>query len=380
MTAIFWLSAVTLLYTYAGYPLLVWALARLVGAETGDKRQGTGERDLPAVSLLLPAYNEEAYIEAKLRNSLALDYPSDRLEIVVASDGSTDRTNARAAAFAARGVKLLAFPHRGKSATINDAVPRLRGEILVFSDATIELEPDALRTLVRHFHDPSVGCVSASYRLRRSGDLRGEGEGLYWRYETFIKRQESRLHSVLGAHGPCYAIRAALFEPLGAQEINDDYLIPMRIVARGHRAVYEPEAVAWEPELVSVAGEFARRRRIAAGNCQQLVELRRLLNPFRGWTAFCFFSHKALRTVAPVLLAILLVSSLWLPAPWSALALLLQGLLYGSALAGYWCQRRGRNVRWLAPPLYFCLGNLAMLAGCLRFCFAKDRFVWERAR
>lgn len=374
MIPLFWISLSTLVYIYAGYPLLVWCLARLFGRE--PRRADI----TPMVSLLLPVYNEEAHIEQKLHNSLALNYPKGKLEIVVASDGSTDDTDAIAKRFQAQGVRLIAMrDHLGKSAMLTRTVPLLRGEVVVFSDASSELEPGALRRLVRGFADPRVGCVSGLYRVKGGTDLRSDGEGLYWRYETFLKQQESRLHSILGAHGAFYAIRRALFRRVRETEINDDYLIPMRIVSQGFRAVYEPEAVAWELETASVAGEFARRRRIAAGNCQQIVELRHLLSPFRGWVALCFFSHKVLRTVAPFLMVFLLVSSFWLPRPLAAAALAAQGALYAGALAGYLCQRQGRAVRWLSPPLYFCLGNLAMLMGCLRFCAGK-RLVWERAR
>ena len=375
MSLIFWLSLSTLLYIYVGYPALVWALARLFGREP-QRRDST-----PTVSLLIPAYNEEAHIELKLRNSVALDYPKDRLEIVVASDGSTDRTNAIVESFRARGVTLLAMRgNLGKSAMLSRTVPLLRGEIVVFSDASSMLEPDALRQLVRNFADPGVGCVSGLYRLKGSNDLRSEGEGLYWTYETFIKRQESRLHSILGAHGAFYGIRRALFQHLHESAINDDYLIPMRIVEQGFRAVYEPRAVSWEQELASVEGEFARRRRIAAGNCQQIVELRRLLHPVHGWVALCFFSHKVLRTLAPLFMVTLLVASAWLPQPWVWIALGLQTTFYASAFVGYQCQRRGRVVPWLSAPLYFCLGNLAMLAGLLKFCFHRHQLSWERAR
>ena len=154
----------------------------------------------------------------------------------------------------------------------------------------------------------------------------------------------------------------------------------MRIVSQGYRAVYEPSAVAWEWEAASVEGEFSRRRRIAAGNCQQIIELMSLLNPFRGWIALCFVSHKVLRTLAPLFMVAVLLSSLWLPAPWSWLMLALQAVFYATAMAGYVCQRRGRMVHWLSPVLYFCLGNLAMLAGLLKFCLSRERLVWERTR
>lgn len=375
MTLICWLSLATLVYIYFGYPLLVWMLARLWGREPMQKAV------FPTVSLVIPAYNEEAYLEEKLRNSLSLDYPKDRLEIVVASDGSTDRTHAIAKHFGAQGIRLLPMSaHIGKAMLLTRTVPQLRGELIVFSDASSVLQRDALRWLVRNFADRRVGCVCGLYRTASSTDLRSQGEGLYWRYETFLKRQESRLHSILGAHGAFYAIRRALFRPLDASLINDDYLIPMRIVGEGYRAIYEPQAVAWEREAVSMRGEFARRRRIAMGNCQQILALRHLLHPARGWVALCFFSHKVLRTLAPLLMLTVLISSQWLRQPWAMALLILQGMFYASAFAGYMCQRHGRLVTWLSPQLYFCLGNLAMLVGLLRFLRHRHQPAWERAR
>ena len=373
MRSVFWASLLVLFYIYVGYPLLAWLLARTFGRDPA-------KRDiLPSVSLLIPAYNEETHIEAKLLNALALDYPKDKLEIVVASDGSTDGTNAIARRFEPQGVRLIVMRDNiGKSAMLSRTVPMLRGDIVVFSDATGMLAPDAVRVLVRNFAEPRVGCASGLYRLAKADDLRGEGEGLYWRYETFLKRQESRLHSILGAHGAFYAIRKELFRSFGESEINDDYLVPMRIIEQGYRAVYEPAAVAVERELASVVGEFARRRRIAVGNCQQMVALRRMLSPFYGRVAFCFISHKVLRTLAPVFLLTMFVSSFWLPGPWRAAALAGQGLLYGSAWAGYLCQRRGLRVRWLSPPFYFCFGNLTMLAGLLQYLIRRERVTWGR--
>ena len=374
MTVIFFVSLSTLIYIYVGYPLLVWALAKLFGH---DPARGT---ILPTVSLVIPAYNEQAYIEHKLRNSLGLDYPRDRLEIIVASDGSTDGTNAIVERFQSTRVRLLAMDHVGKSPMLAHVVPQLHSEVVVFSDASSELAPDALRELVGHFADPRVACVSGVYRLKRVADLRAQGEGLYWRYETFLKTQESRLHSILGAHGAFYGIRTSLFRGLDDTSINDDYLVPMHAVAQGYRAVYEPRAVAWEHDLATLHGEFTRRRRIAAGNCQQIVRLRQLLHPRYGWIALCFFSHKVLRTVAPILLLLLLAASFWLAQPWAMILVAIQGVLYLSAYAGYVCQRRGRVVTWLSPPLYFCLGNLAMLVGTVRFLVNRRRCAWERAR
>ena len=369
---LFWICVGLVIYIYIGYPLLIGWLARTFGREPDRKPIR------PRVSFLIPAYNEQAHIEAKLRNSLALDYPRELLEIVVANDGSTDRTVEIIGSFAGRGIRMESMPSNiGKTAMLGRVMPSLSGEIVVFSDTSSQLEPSALLRLVENFADPRVGCVSGLYRLLSSDDdLRGQGEGLYWRYETGIKAQESRLHSILGAHGAFYAIRRELFAKLKRGSVNDDYLIPMRIVQQGFRAVYDPRAVAWERESASIGGEFARRKRIAVGNCQQMVELREMLHPRYGWVAFSFFSHKVLRTLAPVFLLALLLLSFGLPTPWRMVSLSLQFLLYGSAALGYICQRSGYTVRWLAPPLYFTLGNLAMLAGLWIYLFRRRSISW----
>jgi len=375
MTAVFWCSFALLVYVYAGYPALAWLLARLFGREPAK------QPITPMVSLLIPAFNEEAHLEHKLRNSLALDYPKQRLEIVVASDGSTDQTDAIAGRFASQGARLVVMPRNiGKSAMLGRVVPQLVGEIVVFSDASSELASDSVRSIVANFADAQVGCVSGLYRLHHPQDVRGEGEGLYWRYETWIKRQESRLHSILGAHGAFYGIRRRLFHPPGDASINDDYLIPMRIVEQGYRAVYEPAAVSCEREVASVEGEFARRVRIAMGNCQQIVALPGLLLPTRGWVALCFVSHKILRTLAPLALLSMAAGSFTLAWPLSGVALSLQALLYGSAWFGYVCQQRGLRIAWFSPPLYFCFGNLAMLVGLIRFCFGGRKPAWASRR
>ncbi len=374
MRTLFWISFAVLVYIYIGYPLLVWLLSRVFGREPAP------EAITPKVSIVIPAFNEEAHIDAKLRNTLALDYPKGQLEIVVASDGSTDKTDAIVKSYERQGVRLLAMrDHLGKSAMLSRTVPLLTGEIVVFSDTSSELEPAALRALVRNFADRHIGCVCGLYRLKGAGgDLRAQGEGLYWKYETFIKHQESRLHSILGAHGAFYAIRRALFDRLESTSINDDYLIPMRIVGQGYRAVYEPTAVSWEREIASVEGEFARRRRIAAGNCQQIIELSSMLLPTRGWVALEFFSHKVLRTLAPLFLLSMLVATFWLPQPWLGVFLIAQTALYTAAWLGYLCHRSGRHIKWLSPPFYFCFGNLAMLAGLIRFFILRRQPAWGR--
>ena len=265
IAVIFWILAAIVVYVYAGFPLLLAALGGVIRRRV---QQGQIE---PAVSLLIAAYNESRVITAKLKNSLALDYPAEKLEIVVASDGSTDNTAELASHFAdGKRVRVLPFPdNRGKLYVLNDSVPKLRGDIIVFSDAASMLEPDAVRRLVENFADPKVGGVSGIYSVRKTEQAQlGASEDLYWKYETFLKRQESRLGSILGCHGALYAIRKSLYPFPAPSTINDDYVIPIRVLQQGYRVVYDPRAVAWE-EAHEMKG-FSRRVRIMTGNFEQL--------------------------------------------------------------------------------------------------------------
>ncbi len=240
MALAFWLCLGLVGFAYVGYPVLLAILARLM------PRRARGGDVTPTVTLLVPAYNEERALAAKLDSCVALDYPRDRLQVVVLCDGSADGTAAIAARYAQHGVALMAFAeNRGKLAVLRDGLAAATGEIVAFSDAASRLAPDSLRRLVRPFADPAVGCVSGVYQVLRpeAAQLGGE-EGFYWRYETFIKRCESALGSILGAHGSLYAIRREWCPDLGRIRVNDDYEIPVHIVAGGHRAVYAPDAVA----------------------------------------------------------------------------------------------------------------------------------------
>ena len=240
---LFWISVAFPLYVYVGFPLLLWLLQ--IPVRRAPRRQPIE----PSVSLLVAAYNEAAVIADKIRNSLALDYPAEKLEIVVASDGSEDATAEIVRSFEAETsgrVRLLNYPqNRGKMAVLNDAVRELRGEIVAFSDATSMLAADSLRILVQSFNDPHVGAASGVYRLLKKDQAQlGAQEDIYWKYETFLKVQEARLGAFTGAHGSLFAIRRALYPFPSENTINDDFTIPMRILERGHRVAYEPAAVA----------------------------------------------------------------------------------------------------------------------------------------
>jgi len=355
---LFWISAGFTVYVYLGYPILLWALQAVF-------RSSPGKRPMePTVSLLVAAYNEATVIADKIRNSLAIDYPADKLEIVIASDGSSDATADIVRSFtgAESGgrVRLLNFEiNRGKTAMLNDAVPQLSGEIVAFSDASSMVARDSLRTLVQSFSDPRVGVASGVYRLLKKDHARmGSQEDLYWKYETFLKVQEAKLGAFTGAHGSLYAIRRALYPFPSANTINDDFTIPMRILEHGHRVAYEPAAVAYE-EAHEMEG-FSRRVRITAGNIEQLREIKSLIWPPRPFVLFCLLSHKTGRLLVPVFMLIALAANIALrhqfPYDWLLLG---QVLFYGLAVLGAMVSLHPKVLRL---PYYFCMINSALFA------------------
>lgn len=355
--ALFWISVAFPLYVYIAFPLVLWLLQAFV------RRAPRQQAVEPSVSLLIAAYNEAAVIADKVRNSLALDYPAEKLEIVVASDGSRDATAQIVRSFEATSggrVRLLDFPqNRGKMSALNDAVRELRGDIVAFTDATSMLAPDSLRILVQSFSDPHVGAASGVYRLlKKDRAQHGQQEDIYWKYETFLKVQEARLGAFTGAHGSLYAIRRTLYPFPAANTINDDFTIPMRILARGYRVAYEPAAVACE-EAHEMEG-FSRRVRITAGNIEQLREIRNLLWPPRPLVLFCLLSHKTARLLVPLFMVTALALNIALRGqfPYNYL-LVAQLAFYGLAALGRAVDLKPHVLRL---PYYFCMINSSLFA------------------
>ena len=269
------------------------------------------DAELPSVSLLVAAYNEEKEIGDRIVNALEQDYPPGMLEVVIASDGSSDRTNEIVRGFAERGVRLLDYPvRRGKATVLNDAFGELGGEVVVLSDAnTYFSDPDVVRRLARWFRDPAVGAVCGQLVLT-DPDTGTNVDGLYWKYETFLKKCEGRLGALLGSNGAIYAIRRELFAGIPPGTVLDDFVIPLLARMRtGKRIVYDPEARADEETPKEIGQEFKRRARIGAGGFQCIGMLRGLLHPRHGWTAFTFWSHKVLRWVCPFLLVAALATN-----------------------------------------------------------------------
>lgn len=391
MAAFFWLSAGLILYTYLGYPLLL-ALAARTRPEPPFYPPAT-----PTVTLLIAAYNEQALIAQKLENALSLDYPRERLQILVAADGSNDRTADIVRQYAARGVELAYQPQRqGKMAAINRAVAFARGEILVFSDANNLYEPTALRHLIRPFVDYTVGAVSGAKTILKGDGLLGESEGLYWTYESFIKKQETRLGNCTGVAGEILAIRRSLFQPPPQEIINDDFYMAMQMIQQGYRVVYAPQARSFERVSPSAQEEMTRRSRINAGRYQALTHLPRLLprhNPLVGWQVI---SHKFLRPLVPFAMFGALLASLLavlfppksgkkalfrLAPPFNWISLILQALFYGAAIAGQHLEHTdNKAAKVLYLPAFLLNSNLAALQGCYRFLTHRETSQWKRVR
>lgn len=384
---IFWASVLFIVYTYVGYPLVLFALSSLVQIERdlvflfrrGERRRRRDDARLPGVTLGFAAYNEEDVIEEKVRNCLALNYPREKLEILVISDGSNDQTEVVVAKYLSHGIRLLADgERRGKAARMNQIVEMASSPVVVFSDANTIYDPDALNAIVRHFEDERVGAVCGEVRLTGpSGEL--ESESLYWRYEVVLKFLENKLDLVIGSNGPIYAVRREYYEPIPDDTIVDDFVIPMLIRGKGYRLVYDPEAVAHEKTTGSLEGEMIRRQRIGAGNWQAASMLRGMLHPLQGRVAFSFWSHKVFRWSVPLAMIVALVSNLPLVGrhPYGLL-MLLQVAFYAAAGVGHLTGGQGGLGRLCRVPQTFVEMNLGLLSGLVRFVSGSQRVTWAR--
>jgi cellulose synthase/poly-beta-1,6-N-acetylglucosamine synthase-like glycosyltransferase len=384
--AIFWASLFLVLHTYLLYPLSLVLLDALRGVRSdlaflggsGERRRGDG-LSFPTVSLLVAAWNEAEVIGRRIVNALSLDYPPDRLEVLVGSDASDDGTDDIVRSFADRGVRLVPGAERvGKAGVLNRLVPLARGEILVLSDANTEFAPDAIRLLVRHFDDPAVGCVSGNLRLYDPHRGTYE-ESAYWRFESFLKLREGRRGAVMGANGGIYAVRRELFAPLPEGTIVDDFVVALRCREAGWKVVYDPEAVAREETTGDYGRERLRRVRIAAGNFQSLGIVGGLLHPRHGFAAYAFLSHKLLRWLAPFFLALLFLANLaLLGRPFYTAFFALQLAGYGAAAVGRLLPPSGTLGRIASLARYFVEMNLGLLQGFVRFVRGSQRGAWER--
>jgi cellulose synthase/poly-beta-1,6-N-acetylglucosamine synthase-like glycosyltransferase len=389
ITILFWLSAFCVIYTYAGYPLVLmaWNAVKQPIEGDADKVGSATSTPLPSVAVLVAAHNEERHIAERVRNLMAQNYPPELLHVYIGSDASTDLTEAIMAELVAElgrefGTKRLHFTpfaqRRGKPSVVNDLAAIATEDILVFTDANTFFEPDTARNLVRHFAQTDVGCVCGELRLVSSaGDNQ---DHIYWRYERMLKFFENRIQGLLGANGGVYALRRRDYTPIPASTIVDDFWVSMQVIESGLRCVYDTEAVATETTPERVTDEFKRRVRIGKGNYQALVRFVGLLHPQYGVLAFTFLSHKVLRWLAPHCMVLALLCNALLAGQGVYTSLLAaQVAFYASAAAGWRCAKAGVAPRWLRLPLFFVSMNLGLLLGFYQFIQGKSSGAWARS-
>jgi cellulose synthase/poly-beta-1,6-N-acetylglucosamine synthase-like glycosyltransferase len=380
MTILFIFSFSLLVYTYVLYPLVIAGYGAF--SRTAHRKD---ETSLPFVTLIISAYNEEKVIVEKLRNTLALDYPRERLQIIVASE-STDRTHVLVEPFTRDGIELHAFTdRRGKSATLARVIPAATGEVLVFSDANALYRTDAIRKLVRNFADPSVGAVVGQLEYRDpAASVGARGEGVYWAYDRWLRRHVNRVPGLVpGINGSIFTIRKTLYLPF-SEVRGDDYELCTRIAIRGYRVVSEPEAIAEERADESAAQQFRRKMRLVRWNTMSTLLLLREALSFRNWPiAFQLLSHRLLRYAAPLWLVLALVSTsaLAMQHPVFAILTLAQVVFYGIALVGWLVDSAGAPLpKPLLVPSYFLLVNTAALAGLFSALRYGQATMWQKAR
>jgi cellulose synthase/poly-beta-1,6-N-acetylglucosamine synthase-like glycosyltransferase len=380
MKIAYWFAFGIIIYAYFGYPIILFLLSSIFYPQ--KKAEAKENHTWPSVSLLIAAYNEEKVIGAKIENCLALDYPKDLLNVWIASDGSSDKTNniVRNYVSANKNIHLLEFPRTGKSGMLNQAMQSLKGEIVVFSDANTEYSTDAIKRLVKHFEKPDVGCVSGRLFYRNPGNtISGKGESIYWKYETALKQMESKLGYVAGANGAIYAIRRDLFETFPPRAINDDFTLSMKIVMKGFKSLYDENAIVYEDGAPTMQSEFNRHVRDGAGHYIAVVHLLGLLNPLMGLRSFIYWSHRIFRWMIPFLLILLFMVNISLLDEWSYRVLfILQCIFYSIAVIG-WIGIKKANLPFLIyVPFYFCNLNAALFLGFLRAAANVQKTTWER--
>ena len=385
MIIAFWICLILVFYTFFGYGILLYVLVRLKRIFQRSKRKQYAFDELPSCTLIVAAYNEADYILEKIQNTLQLNYPAGKLDLIFVTDGSSDRTPDLVSAFPE--ITLLHSPERkGKISAVHRAMEQVQTELVVFTDANTFLNPDALVYLCRHYADPKVGAIAGEMRVAIEDVTDATaGEGFYWKYESKLKAWDSELYSVVGAAGELFSVRRSLYEPVPANSVLDDFMISMRIAEQGYVIIYEPEAYALEKSSANVTEELKRKIRIAAGGIQSVIWLKALLNPFKfPVLSFQYISHRVLRwTVTPFLMILALVLNLLIviadPEGFYVLLLILQLAFYLSAYAGKVFEDRKVRVKLLFIPYYFCMMNYAVMAGLLRYFRGEQSVIWQKA-
>ena len=386
---LFWAMLLIVFYTYIGYGILLYIIIRLKRFFRGKPREAVlpPDEELPDMTLLICAYNEEDVVAEKMKNTLAIDYPKDKFRIMWVTDGSNDHTNELLKAYPE--VDIVFSPERrGKSAALKHGLRELKTRYVAFTDANTMLNPGAMKEIARQFMDPTVGCVSGEKRVmaKKDGDMAAQGEGLYWRYESTLKRWDSELYSTMGAAGELYAIDPTLVREVPDEALLDDFMMSMYVVEAGKRIAYAPDAYAQEYGSANIFEESKRKRRIAAGGLQSIWWLRRMLNPMRQpLVTFQYVSHRVLRwSVTPVAMVILLIVNGLLSFMGAGLfydiILILQIFFYTMALIGWLSSRYGHKNKILYTIYYFVFMNINVFRGMAYLRTHGKSGAWEKAK
>ncbi len=386
---LFWICLAICVYTYVGYGLLLYLLVLLKRLVKGKPQQMALPTDdqLPDVSFMVCAYNEQDVVEMKMQNIHELDYPKDKLHVVWVTDGSSDNTNEYLKAYPE--VEVIYSPERrGKTAALNHGLSMVKSDITVMTDANTMVNREAIREIVRCMQDPKVACVAGEKRVlsRTEGEIAAEGEGLYWKYESTLKRLDSELYSAMGAAGELNAIRTNLYEPMPETALLDDFVMSMRMVEQGYKIAYTSDAYAMEYGSANLEEESKRKRRIAAGGLQSSWWLRSMMNPFKNFmVAFQFVSHRVLRwSITPIALMALIPLNVALVMMKAGtvytIIWILQILFYLCAFCGYLLEQRGRKNKLLYVPYYFLFMNINVFRGMRYLKTHQGGGAWEKAK
>lgn len=384
ISMIFWIGILVVGYTYVGYGIIIYIFSKL--KKRTNVLNSAPDEQLPSVTLLVAAYNEADIIREKIKNTLELDYPENKLEIFFVTDGSTDRTPEIIKEYPA--IQLFhSFERKGKIHAVNRVMKSVKTPIVIFCDANTDLNREAIKYIVRHYQDPTIGGVAGEKRIlsKDKDNASGSGEGLYWKYESFLKKKDAEVYSIVGAAGELFSVRTELFEEPAENMIIEDFYLSMRITAKGYRFAYEPDAFAMETASASVKEEWKRKVRISAGGFQAMAKLSYLLNPFRyGILSFQYISHRVLRwTLAPLFLPIIFFTNAWLAfsgIPFYQLTMVLQVFFYGLAFLGYLLRDKKIRIKGFFVPYYFAVMNLSVYFGLNRYLRGKQSVVWEKAK
>lgn len=378
---IFWTLLGITFYAYIGYGILIWLMVKI--KLFFQSKSVFKSNFQPEVTLLIAAYNEQHCIEEKIKNSLNLNYPKEKLKIVFVTDGSTDDTASIISQYA--DIQLFHKVERsGKMAAINRVMPNIKTAITIFSDANAMLNSEAVNEIVKHFSSEKVGVVAGEKRIiKTTGQTAEVGEGIYWKYESFLKKLDSELYSAVGAAGELYAIRTELFEELESDTLLDDFVLSLKICQKGYVTAYEPNAYATETASLNSAEELKRKIRICAGGFQSVFRLTGLLNPFKnGLLTFQYLSHRVLRWVfVPFALVIIFIINgiLATENQFYLTIFIAQILFYSMAISGFYAEKVGKKIKFLYVPYYFSLMNYSAIAGFKRFLKNQQNVVWEKA-